>query len=163
MVVGWWRPVILLPATAVTGFPSDQLVLILGHELAHIRRNDYLVNLVQSVIEIVLFYHPAIWWISVRIREERENCCDDQAVELCGDRLEYARALAAMEQCGRDSWSLAPSARGGQCSPGIQRILAFPPPGIPAARGLAGTLTLTTLAFLGLGLFIAPGNHSARG
>ena len=97
MVIGWWRPLILLPATVVTGIPSDQLALILGHELAHIKRYDYLVNLVQSVIEAIFFYHPAVWWISTRIREEREHCCDDAAVALCTDRLEYARALSALE------------------------------------------------------------------
>ena len=161
MVVGWWRPVILLPATAVTGLPSDQLALILGHELAHIRRHDYLVNLVQSVIETVLFYHPAVWWISSRIREERENCCDDRAVSLCGDRLEYARALAALEQMRVGAWSLAPSANGGTLLARIRRILGVAPDDDPRARGLAGTVTLTTLAFLGLGLFIAPGTTPA--
>ena len=161
MVVGWWRPVILLPATAVTGLPSDQLALILGHELAHIRRHDYLVNLVQSVIETVLFYHPAVWWVSSRIREERENCCDDRAVSLCGDRLEYARALAALEQMRVGAWSLAPSANGGTLLARIRRILGVAAADDPRARGLAGTVTLTTLAFLGLGLFIAPGTTPA--
>jgi beta-lactamase regulating signal transducer with metallopeptidase domain len=83
LVVGWLRPLILLPVTALTGLPSDQLEAILAHELAHIRRYDYLANLVQSVVETLLFYHPAAWWISGRIRAEREHCCDDWAVELC--------------------------------------------------------------------------------
>ena len=98
MVVGWLRPVILLPASALTGLAPSQLEAVIAHELAHIRRHDYLVNLFQSTVETLLFYHPASWWISRQIRVEREHCCDDMAVELCGDRLTYARALADLEQ-----------------------------------------------------------------
>jgi len=162
MVVGWWRPVILLPATAVTGLSSDQLTLILGHELAHILRQDYLVNMVQSLIETLLFYHPAVWWISARIREERENCCDDRAVALCGSSLEYARALTALESLREGSWSLAPSARGGSLLVRIRRIMGVEPAEEAPARGLAGTLTLTTVAFLGLVLLVSPGTAPAR-
>ena len=162
MVVGWWRPVILLPATALTGLPSDQLVLILGHELTHILHHDYLVNLVQSLIETLLFYHPAVWWISARIREERENRCDDQAVELCGDRLDYARALTAMETLRAGNWSLAPSAQGGSLLARIRRILGVEPTEEMPARGLAGTLTLTTVAFLGLVLLVSQGTAPVR-
>ena len=88
IVVGWFRPVILLPASALTGLAPAQLEAVIAHELAHIRRHDYLVNLVQTAVETLLFYHPASWWISRQIRVEREHCCDDVAVELCGDRLE---------------------------------------------------------------------------
>ena len=97
MVIGGLRPMILLPIAALTGLPPGQLEALLAHELAHIRRHDYLVNLVQSAIEVLLFYHPAAWWASRVIRAEREHCCDDLAVRACGDRLTYARALAAME------------------------------------------------------------------
>lgn len=97
MVIGTFRPVILLPIAALAGLTPGQLEALLTHELAHIRRHDYLVNLVQSAIEILLFYHPAAWWVSRVIRTEREHCCDDLAVRACGDRLTYARALAAME------------------------------------------------------------------
>ena len=90
LAIGWLRPVILLPVTAVTGLAADQLEAILAHELAHIRRYDYVVNLCESAIETLLFYHPAVWWISRRICAERENCCDDRAVELCGDPLVYS-------------------------------------------------------------------------
>src|SRR5438034_11106483 len=76
-VLGWVRPVILLPASALTGLTPLQLDALLAHELAHVRRYDYLVNLIQSVIETLLFYHPAVWWISGRMRQEREHCCDD--------------------------------------------------------------------------------------
>ena len=123
LAVGWLRPVILLPVTALTGLPSDQLEAILAHELAHIRRYDYLVNLVQSVVETLLFYHPAAWWISARIRAEREHCCDDWAVEVCGDRLIYARALAALEEQRSAGWLLAPSARDGSLLDRVRRLL----------------------------------------
>jgi len=80
-VLGWFRPVIILPVAAVAQLPPAQVEAILAHELAHVRRHDYLVNLLQRVAEAVLFYHPAIWWISARVREEREHCCDDLAIE----------------------------------------------------------------------------------
>src|SRR5207245_10148390 len=96
-VLGWVRPVILLPASALTGLTPLQLEVLLAHELAHVRRYDYLVNLIQSAIEILLFYHPAVRWVSRRVREEREHCCDDLAVAVCGDAHLYARALLMME------------------------------------------------------------------
>lgn len=97
-VIGWLRPMILLPASAFTGLEPAQLEAILAHELAHIRRHDYLVNLIQTALETLLFYHPAVWWVSRQIRDEREHCCDDIAVELCGNRVTYVRALAEMEE-----------------------------------------------------------------
>ena len=93
-VIGFVKPVILLPASVLGGLTPQQLEAILAHELAHIRRHDYIVNLLQSLLETLLFYHPAVWWLSRRIRIEREHCCDDLAVSLCGDPLVYARALA---------------------------------------------------------------------
>src|SRR5688500_15758655 len=93
-VVGWLRPVILLPVSSVTGLTTEQLEMLRAHELAHVRRHDYLGNAMQSAAETLLFYHPAVWWISRQIRIERENCCDDMAVMTCGDAIRYARALA---------------------------------------------------------------------
>ena len=87
--VGWLRPVVLLPASALTGLTPQQLELILAHELAHIRRHDYLVNLFQVAVETLLFYHPAVWWVSRQIRIEREHACDDLAVAVCGDPVAY--------------------------------------------------------------------------
>ncbi|MCA9098098.1 MAG: M56 family metallopeptidase, partial [Planctomycetaceae bacterium] len=97
-LIGWLRPVILLPAAAVTGLTPSQLDAILVHELAHIRRHDYLVNLMQSAVETLLFYHPAVWWVSGRLRAERENCCDDLTVEILGDPINYGRALLMLEE-----------------------------------------------------------------
>ncbi len=97
-VIGWLKPVILLPAGLATGLPPHQLEAILAHELAHIRRYDYLVNLLQSLVETLLFYHPAVWFISQRIRAERENCCDDIAVAAGAERLAYAESLLHVAQ-----------------------------------------------------------------
>ena len=96
-VVGWLRPVVLVPVGALTGLPPGQIEALILHELAHIRRHDYLVNVLQSIVETLLFYHPAVWWISGHIRTERELCCDDVAVSVSGDVLTYARALAELE------------------------------------------------------------------
>ena len=84
-VIGSLRPVVLLPVSALAGMSPSQLDAILAHELAHIRRHDYLVNLLQTLVETLLFYHPAVWWLSRRIRIERENCCDDLGGGVCGD------------------------------------------------------------------------------
>ena len=80
-VIGWLRPVVLLPVSCLTGLSPEQIEAVLCHELAHVRRHDYLVSVVQSVIETLLFYHPAVWWVSKQIRRERECCCDELAVE----------------------------------------------------------------------------------
>ncbi|UYZ59168.1 M56 family metallopeptidase [Hymenobacter latericus] len=100
MVIGHLRPVILLPLGAVAGLSTLQLEAILAHELAHVVRRDYLVNLLQSVAEILLFYHPAVWFLTATLRSERENCCDDVAASLCGNPLVLARALAALAELG---------------------------------------------------------------
>lgn len=96
-VIGWLRPVILVPTSALVGLSPSHLEALLAHELAHVRRHDYLINLLQSAMEILLFYHPATWWVSRQVRIERENDCDDRAVRATGDVLIYARALAEIE------------------------------------------------------------------
>jgi bla regulator protein blaR1 len=96
MVVGYVKPVILLPIGAIAGLSSSQVEAILAHELAHILRKDYLVNIFQTIIEILFFYHPVIWWISARVREERENCCDDIALQVNENSLVYAKALSTL-------------------------------------------------------------------
>lgn len=103
-VLGWFRPIVMLPAKALTGLNEEQIEMIIAHELAHIRRLDCFVNLFQIGVETLLFYHPAVWWVNQRVRIEREHCCDDEAVALCGDAVTYARALTLMEE-----WRTAPS------------------------------------------------------
>jgi type II secretory pathway component GspD/PulD (secretin)/beta-lactamase regulating signal transducer with metallopeptidase domain len=122
-VIGWLRPAILLPASCLTGLSASQLEAILAHELAHIRRHDYLVNLLQSAVETLLFYHPAVWWVSRRVREERENCCDDLAVGVCGDRVGYARALATLEELRPAPAQLALAATGAPLLQRVRRLL----------------------------------------
>ncbi len=97
MTIGFLQPVILLPIGLITGLSNKELEAVLAHELAHIKRHDYLVNIIQSLVEILFFFHPVTWWISANIREERENCCDDLAIELCGNNVHLAKALTKVE------------------------------------------------------------------
>ena len=127
--IGHLKPVILLPASLLSGLSTQQIEALLAHELAHIRRHDYLVNLVQSTCETLLFYHPAVWWLSCEIRREREHCCDDLAVQVCGDRIAYARTLATLEERRFTVVTAAMAATGGSLMHRIRRIV-----GQPAAR-----------------------------
>ncbi len=154
-VIGWLRPVILLPASALTGLTPLQVDALLAHELAHVRRYDYLVNVLQLVIEALLFYHPAVWWVSRRVRDEREHCCDDLAVTVCGDAHAYATALLDMERLRvlAPAWVMA--AAGGSLVTRVRRLVA------PArreifSRGLAGVLGVTLACAGGLGLGMVP-------
>jgi beta-lactamase regulating signal transducer with metallopeptidase domain len=126
-VVGHLRPIILIPASALVGLTPQQLEAVLAHELAHVRRYDYLVNLLQTAAEVLLFYHPAAWWLSRRLRVEREHACDDAAVEaVAGDVLLYARALAALETlrpARAHAPALALAADGGSLMQRIQRLV----------------------------------------
>ncbi|MEA5257285.1 M56 family metallopeptidase [Arcicella aquatica] len=97
MTIGFLQPVILLPIGLLTGLSNKEIEAILAHELAHIKRHDYLINIVQSIVEILFFFHPVTWWISAKIREERENCCDDLAIELCGNNIHLVKALTKVE------------------------------------------------------------------
>jgi beta-lactamase regulating signal transducer with metallopeptidase domain len=146
-VIGFLKPVILLPATALAGLTAQQLEAILAHELAHIRRHDYLVNLLQTLVETILFYHPGVWWLSRRIRIERENCCDDLAVSLCGDPVAYATALADLEALRSSGpvpdHHIAMAATGGSLLDRVRRLLGAP--SSHSGRGpawLAGTVAL---------------------
>src|SRR6267142_6037896 len=103
-VLGWFRPVVLLPMRALSGMDAQQIEAVIAHELAHIRRLDCFVNLFQIAVETLLFYHPAVWGVSQRVRAERENCCDDEAISICGDAVVYARAITLMEE-----WRTAPA------------------------------------------------------
>lgn len=122
-VVGWLRPCIFLPVTALTGLSESQIRAILAHELAHIRRHDYLFNLLQTAIETLLFYHPAVWWVGTQMRMEREHCCDDVAVAVCGSAREYAGALAEMEEIRDRVPEPALAASGGELVGRIRRLL----------------------------------------
>ncbi|PYR92603.1 MAG: hypothetical protein DMF84_13650 [Acidobacteria bacterium] len=151
-VIGWVKPVVLLPASALSGLSAQQLDAILAHELAHIRRHDYLVNLLQTLVETLLFYHPAVWWLSRRIRAEREHCCDDLAVSLCGDPIAYANALADLESLRSSDHHFAMAATGGSLLHRVRRLTGAPPS--HAGRGpawLAGSAALMVLCGIALG------------
>ncbi len=96
MQIGWWRPVVLVPMASWTGLAPDELRAIIAHELAHVRRHDALVNFLQAIVLTVLFHHPAAWWLSRCVRDEREFCCDDLAANACGDGTALARGLARL-------------------------------------------------------------------
>ncbi len=123
VVIGLIRPAILVPAGLLAGLPPQHLEAILLHELAHIRRFDYLVNLVQTLVESLLFYHPAVWWVSGRMRAERENCCDDMVVALHGDAREYAAVLVTLEERRSVGREPALAATGGELMLRIRRLL----------------------------------------
>lgn len=122
MVLGYLRPVILAPAGVIAGLSAAELEAILAHELMHVRRHDALVNAIQAVLETLFFYHPAVWWLSRTMREERENCCDDAAMAFLGSRVSYGRALVALEQLRHPALDLALAATGGTLLARIRRI-----------------------------------------
>lgn len=132
-VVGWFRPVVLLPVSALTGLTTQQLESVITHELAHVKRLDSFVNLFQVATETLLFYHPAVWWLSKRIRTERENCCDDLAISVCGHPVEYARALATMAEW-QSTPALAMAANRGPLAERVARLLGV----AKLDRGLRG-------------------------
>lgn len=148
VVVGYFRPAILLPLCVVAELPMAQLELILAHELAHIRRHDYLVNLLQMLVETLFFYHPAVWWLSRQIRNERENCCDDMAMATVGSRADYGRALLAIEELRTSSTALSVAAGGGSLLARIRRIAACEPAPRVVGGGSIFGLIVISLALL---------------
>jgi GWxTD domain-containing protein len=128
LVIGHLRPAILMPVGVFAGLAPDQVELILIHELAHIGRYDYLINMVQTLVEGVMFYNPAVWWISNVIRAERENCCDDIVMETRNAGPLYASALAALEEIRFDQREVLMAASGGNLLKRIRRILRQPEP-----------------------------------
>jgi len=144
------RPVIWLPLSILTRSPVEQIEALLAHELAHIARRDWVWNGIQCVIEALLFYHPAAWWLGRRIRQEREHACDDLAVAACGDAIALAEALAALE-CERHAPPrLVLAAKGGSLMQRITRLLSVPP-----SRGRWGALALLGALTVAGGLLAA--------
>jgi ankyrin repeat protein/beta-lactamase regulating signal transducer with metallopeptidase domain len=148
-VIGALRPVLLVPGAFLTNLPPDQIKAIFAHELAHIRRHDYLINLFQVALETLLFYHPAVWWISRAIRRERENCCDDLALSVVGDSGTYAKALAALEESRSLPMAITMAASGGSLLHRIRRLagLRETAPASHAWLTVMGLLISGVLAF----------------
>jgi uncharacterized protein (TIGR03435 family) len=147
-VVGWLRPVVLMPVGALAGLPPEHIEALLAHELAHIRRHDYLVNILQSIAEALLFYHPAVWWISNQLRNERELCCDDEAVAISSDAFTYVRALAGLEAYRPAHFNPALAASGGSLRERIARLLGQPTRGASQGSVITGALIITAVCGL---------------
>jgi len=161
MTIGWLSPIILLPASMLAGLSTAQLKAIMAHELTHVRRWDYLVNLLQRLLECILFYHPAVWWISSRVRQEREYCCDDVAAAVCGDRVTYAQALAELETLRAGAVQLALSSQGGSLMNRITRLLDIPTPGRSRpSRQFVAVAAIITLAGASAAFAIANRPHN---
>ena len=146
VLLGWIRPVIVVPTSALTGICPRSLEALLLHELAHVRRHDFLVNSMQAVVETVLFYHPAVWWVSRQVRREREHCCDDLALSLCGSRRRYVQALAEMETLRHAPPTLALAADGGSLVERIRRLTASTAPRETPSRWTVGLAVLAIVA-----------------
>ena len=158
MVLGWYRPLVLLPAQALAALSEVQVRAILAHEFAHVRRRDYAVNVFVILAEGLLFYHPAARWVASRIRMEREFCCDDEAIAVAGDRATYARALAALEDT-RSGCTLAVAASSGTLLDRISRIVNGTKPSLtPLGGGIAlMTASVVAAALLALSMAVPPG------
>ncbi|HWB76754.1 MAG TPA: transglycosylase SLT domain-containing protein [Nannocystaceae bacterium] len=150
VVVGVLRPLVLVPIACVAGIPTAAMRAALAHELAHVLRHDYLLQLCHAAIEAVLFYHPCVRWLCARLRVEREYCCDDLATSRLFDPLDYARGLTELEGA-RAVASPALAATGASLVSRIDRLLQLP---ISGPRVPVRTAAIT--AWLGIGLALAP-------
>jgi beta-lactamase regulating signal transducer with metallopeptidase domain len=159
MAMGIWRTSVILPLSVAMSLPAEQLEAVLAHELAHIRRWDYFCNLVQTAIECVFFFHPAVWWISRRTRELREMCCDEIAARTCADPGIYAEALLQMEEQRAEHVQLAVAlhGRGGALLHRIRRVMGET---TMEQRSMSG-VRIAAAGLVLAGLAIAP--HVANG
>jgi beta-lactamase regulating signal transducer with metallopeptidase domain len=148
-VLGFFRPIVLLPVQALTGLSAEQLEVVIAHELGHVKRFDVAVNLFQIVVETLFFFHPAVWWLNRRIRADREECCDDIAISACGHSVAYARALAVMDGW-RDTPDLSVAATGGDVASRVARLLAIGrPTGVRSAGVVTAALVLAAALMAG--------------
>ncbi len=148
LVIGHLKPLILFPIGMINQLSPQEVEAILAHELAHIYRNDYLVNIIQSIIETLFYYHPAVWWLSWQIQTEREHCCDDIAIKLNGDSLSYAKALLRLQELAHElapSFAMPFAGRKNQLLGRIQRVLNHPQKKSNFMEKLIATSLLTLL------------------
>jgi len=156
-VFGWVKPVVLLPVSIFSGLGAAEIEMIVVHELAHVRRNDILVNILQTAAETLLFFNPAVWWISRQIRAEREHCCDDAVVACRQDKLGYARALASLEEWRAVSGGFVAAAGSSSLLWRIRRIVgATTGRTRPVSVGVAGIFLFAVLLGAGMVLFGGP-------
>ena len=177
VAVGLFKPMILLPAAWVAELPLDMLEAVLAHELAHVRRLDLWVNLLQRIVETLLFYHPAVWWLSRRLRVERELCCDELAANVTRDRVRYAEtlehvarlvtrpessqgvdinhALRKASERATEPLTVAMIGREGVLLHRVQQLLGVTSPRRTGSTWLAGLLTLSLVLAIALGSFVS--------
>lgn len=160
VAAGWWRPMVLVPAALIARMPPELLEALLAHELAHIKRHDYLVNLIQSAVEALLFYHPVVWWLSKQMRVERERIADDLAAQAIGEPRRMALALQQLDllssQPRFSAPQLAPAANGDNLMSRIQHLIR------PGQHALSWKIALPILGLSAICLTVfAQGNAPA--
>ncbi len=149
VTVGWIKPMILFPIGMLSGLSIQHLEAILAHELAHIKRNDYLVNILQSFAEVLFFFNPFVWILASRIRAERENCCDDIAIEICGNRLVLAKALVQVADYAVP-FAMAFGKKSDSLLTRVKRIVGVSPSGYFSPANVLGVLFVMSLFFGGV-------------
>ncbi len=155
LAMGVWRATVILPVSAVLRMPPSELEAVLAHELAHIRRFDYLCNLFQTAVESVLFFHPAVWWLSSTVRERREVCCDEIAVSICADPVVYAQALLRLEEQKTARLQLAIALKGSNGSL-LRRVKLVLGDEAGAESTAASGVRVAAAAILVMGLLFGP-------
>ncbi len=159
LLIGWVRPVIVVPVAMACGLTPGQVDAIVAHELAHVRRWDVLAGHVLAAAEMLLFFHPVAWWVARTIRREREHCCDDLAAAACGGVPRYARALLAIEErrahaAATPATATAMAADAAPLLPRIRRLVGGSGRAPASQGGLAGIMTVLSLVGL---LVLLPG------
>lgn len=164
MVIGWIKPALVLPTKLLSGLATRELEAVLAHELAHVKRHDYLVNLVQTAVETLMFYHPAVWWVSGRIRCEREFCADDLAMQVCDRREQYAQSLVAVVETSLPAPSHAVAATGASLLQRVHRILRFPdqPTPLPWPAKCSALVGVLSALCLGVAMIAVAENRPAE-
>jgi len=144
ITIGHFKPLILFPVGILSGLPHDQVEALLAHELAHILRKDYLVNIMQNVIDIFYFFHPGVRWVSAYVRAERENCCDDITVSISGDSINFVRALTSIDGCAGKEINPALAAAGKRATlfGRVKRLLQPRKKGSEFTEGFVGACVL---------------------
>ncbi len=163
VVIGHFKPVILLPLGMITRLPKDQVETIIVHELAHVLRKDYLVNILQSVVDILFFYHPGVRWISTQVRDERENACDDIALVVTGDSVRLAKALTSLQgQLMQPAAAQAATGQGGKLVNRVYRLLNKPKTGSSFVEGFTTALVIMIMAGILFGSITASMSSEAK-
>ena len=155
LAMGVWRATVILPVSAVLRLSSEELEAVLAHELGHIRRWDYVCNLLQVAVESVLFFHPAVWWVSKAVRDRREVCCDEIAVRNCVDAVVYAQALLRLEEQKTAELELAMALKGrkGLLLGRVEKVLGEDR---PMVSGMTGGVRVMVAGAVVAGLLLGP-------